>query len=304
MLRCLRLVCAAMLAAALLTPAAAHAATYSRTVTYGPYSVPGGSMDMPGMKTSLQLGVRKPCGDCYLTYFKADLVDASGKSVNMDDGAMLHHVVFASQWRSDATCSSSWLGLAGQRFFASGNERTTVDMPDGYGYRERWWDSWNMLVELMNMQAGARDLYVNVTFHYRSISDSVKAVTPLWLDINECGDSEYSIPAGYSDTTWHWTANMSGSVVDMIGHVHAYGEYVKSTDNTRGRTICKSDAMLDPMTHEVMSMSACKGTPSLATICKSDDIQLDSVYDSPVARNDVMGIMLGYVYPTTSGCTT
>jgi hypothetical protein len=48
----------------------------------------------------------------------------------MDTGPMLHHVVYTSQLRSDATCRGTALGLAGERFFASGNERNR-DHPSG-----------------------------------------------------------------------------------------------------------------------------------------------------------------------------
>jgi hypothetical protein len=85
---------------------------------------------MPGMKEALRLGVSRPCGECFITSFTPDLVDANGNRVDvMNDGLMLHHAVFASQWRSDATCSGAWLGLAGERFFASGNERSPGQAP-------------------------------------------------------------------------------------------------------------------------------------------------------------------------------
>jgi hypothetical protein len=41
-------------------------------------------------------------------------------------------------------------------------------------------------------------------------------------------------------------------------------------------------------------MDVCTGTP-LATIHTGDILRLHSVYSSDVRRDDVMGIMLGYV---------
>src|SRR5215207_11762453 len=100
------------------------------TVRYGPYTIPAGTMTDPGMvHNKLQFAVSRPCSDCFITKFKPDLVYADGSKATMDQGPMLHHAVWTSQWRSDATCGSSWLGLAGERFFASGNERTAISLP-------------------------------------------------------------------------------------------------------------------------------------------------------------------------------
>jgi hypothetical protein len=219
----------------------------------------------------------------------------------MSNDMMLHHAVFASQWRSDTTCSGTWLGLAGERFFASGNERSAITFPYGYGYRQRWYDSWNLLVELMNHSTVDKTVYLKMTYTYRDLGDPVQSVRPLWLDINLCGDSEYSIPATYPneyETTRDWTSTISGQVVGMIGHVHAWGVRVATTNESAGgQTICTSWAHKDEM-QEVMSMDVCEGDPFLATIHTGDILRLHSIYSSDVPRDDVMGIMLGYVHRT------
>jgi hypothetical protein len=108
----------------------AQAATSTKTVRYGPFTIPAGTTSDPGMiHNKLLFGVARPCVDCYITSFKPDLVYADGTRANPDSGPMLHHAVFTSQWRPDATCAGSWLGLAGERFFASGNERTAIKFP-------------------------------------------------------------------------------------------------------------------------------------------------------------------------------
>jgi len=284
-----------------LSPAVAHAG--SKTVRYGPFTVGAGSMDNPTMATKLKLAVSKPCGDCYITGFKPNLIYADGSTADMSDEGgmmMLHHAVFASQWRSDTTCSGSWLGLAGERFFASGNERSAIDLADGYGYRQRWYDQWNLLVELMNHSMSDKTVYLAVTYTYRSLYDSVKSVRPLWLDINLCGDSEYSIPAtapNEYETTRDWTSTFTGDVVGMIGHVHASGVRVSTTNESAGgQEICTSLAHPDDM-GEIMQMDVCTGSP-LATVHQGDILRLHSVYSSNVARDDVMGIMLGYFHRT------
>jgi hypothetical protein len=280
------------------SPAAPAAET---TVRYGPYTIPGGTMDAPGMlHNQLKLGVKRPCSDCYITAFEPDLVYADGARATMDQGPMLHHAVWTSQWRRDATCGSDWLGLAGERFFASGDERTAIAMPDGYGYRVRWYDSWNMLVDLMNHSEAQQTVYVQVKFTTRPWWAAVASVKPVWLDIDQCGDSEYSIPAGFSDTHWDWRVDVPGKVVAAIGHVHGHGVAVEATNESdlvegQPRSICRSQAELDADdVHRVMSMGTCTGDP-LARIAEGQTVRLHSEYSSAHAVNDVMGIMLTYI---------
>jgi hypothetical protein len=296
---------AGLLVASLLVAVApaepAHAATYTRVVRYGPFTIPGGTAADPGMiNNNLRFAVQRPCIDCYITSFTPDLVYADGTPATMDNGGvMLHHTVFTSQFRRDATCGNAWLGLAGERFFASGDERTAITFPAGYGYRVRWYDSWNQLVDLMNHSSTAKTVYVQVTYTYRPSWESVKTVRPVWLDIDQCGDSEYSIPAGFSERYWDWRVNVPGNVVAMIGHVHGHGVAVEATNESRGgQSICRSVAEPDPMDiHRVLSMSTCSGDP-LAVLQRDDIVRLHSEYQSAHAADDVMGIMLGYVNPS------
>jgi hypothetical protein len=280
--------------------ASAGAATYTKAVRYGPYTLPAATDPVAGSTFSrLNLAVRRPCADCFITSFKPDLLYEDGTRATMDTGAMLHHFVLASQFRTDATCGNTWLGLAGERFFASGNERTAISFPAGYGYRVRWYDSWNLLVDLMNHSTSAQTVYVQVTYRYRPYWESVKRVKPVWLDIDQCGDSEYSIPAGYSDTHWDWNVNVPGGVVAAIGHVHGHGIAVEATNESEGgKSICRSTATLDPIdVHSVLSMSTCTGDP-LAVLKSGQDVRLHSEYNSTHPADDVMGIMLLYIRPS------
>ncbi|HEX6256322.1 MAG TPA: hypothetical protein VFZ70_10995 [Euzebyales bacterium] len=265
---------------------------------YGPYTIPAASDLGPGKVDKLKLAVRRPCVGCYITSFTPDLVYADGTPATMDTGAMLHHFVLTNQARSDATCRNSWLGLAGERFFASGDERTAITFPAGYGYRVRWYDSWHLLVDLMNHSPEAKTVYIKVTYTYRQPWESVKPLKPVWLDIDQCGDSEYSIPAGPSDKHWDWNVNVPGKVVAMIGHVHGHGVAVEATNESRGgRSICLSKATLDSTdTHRVLEMSTCTGDP-LAVVKSGQVVRLHSMYDSPQPADDVMGIMLAYINP-------
>jgi hypothetical protein len=302
-----RLGVATIATGAVLLALGSTASAATKTVRYGPYTIPGGTHDAPGMiHNRLSFAVQRPCVDCHITSFKPDLVYADGTRANLDTGPMLHHFVLTSQFRRDATCGGSWLGLAGERFFASGNERTVLNLPAGYGYRVRWYDSWNLLVDLMNHMEGSKTVYVQVTYTYRASWESVKPVRPVWLDIDQCGDSEYWIPAGFSDTHWDWNVNVPGDVMAAIGHLHGDGVAIEATNETlqetnpdhTGAVICRSNATLDPNdVHNVLSMSSCTGTP-LATVKQGNLVRLHSMYQSSHEADDVMGIMLLYIRPT------
>jgi hypothetical protein len=293
----MRLVVLSGLAVVMLATAApAQGAT--TTVRYGPFTVPAASGATPGHLSTVRLAVARPCVACFITSFRPNLVYPDGSTADMETGMMLHHAVWSSQLLPDATCSGTALGLAGQRFFASGNERTVIGFPTGYGYRVRLYDIWHMLVDLMNTASSAQTVYVTVTYVYRWPWESVRRVTPVWLDIDQCGDSEYSIPAGPWDTHWEWSVNVPGRVVAGAGHVHGHGIAVEATNESRGgQSICRSDAELDPMdAHRVLSMSTCAGDP-LARLERGETVRLHSMYDSPHPADDVMGIMLLYVNP-------
>jgi hypothetical protein len=212
---------------------------------------------------------------------------------------MLHHFVLTNQFRSDATCGRTWLGLAGERFFASGNERTTITLPAGYGYRVYGWDRWNAFIDIMNMRPDPQTFYIDVTFAYRSAWENVRRVRPVWLDIDQCGDSEYAIPAGESEATRDWRANVEGAVVAVAGHVHDHGLRIEAANLSTGQTICNSTAGYggDPtyMGH-LESMSFCSGDP-LGLVDGGDTVRIRSLYNSPTAESDVMGIMLAYIHP-------
>jgi hypothetical protein len=292
-------VVAAGLLVAGLAPAV-EAATQVKVVRYGPFTIPAATDAGPGkVNNKLRFAVTRPCSDCYVTSFTPDLVYPDGSRATLATGVMLHHFVMTSQFRNDATCGGTWLGLAGERFFASGNERTLVQFPEGYGYRVRWYDSWNLLVDLMNHTSESKTVYVKLTYTYRPSWESVKRVKPVWLDIDQCRDSEYTIPSGFSDTHWDWNVNVPGRIVTMIGHLHGHGVAVEATNESRGGSlICRSEAELDPTdVHSVLSMSTCTGDP-LAVLKQGEGVRLHSMYQSSHPADDVMGIMLGYVHPS------
>jgi hypothetical protein len=249
---------------------------------------------MMGSMQDFMLPAQKPCGDCYIVGMTPNLVYPNGKIANYNTGAMLHHYVMFNNSAHDVSCPG-W----GQRAFGSGNERTPFVLPAGYGLPVKSTDNWSMLLELMNTSMHTQNVAVQVTYYTMPASAHLRAVTPLWLDERECGASDYPIPAGHSDAVWNYKvpATAAGDIVAIGGHQHDYGTHISLTNTTSHTLICNSRAGYgDIAAYEknIDYMSGCIGNP-VATIHAGDNLRLDSYYNSPVAENGVMGIMMAYV---------
>jgi hypothetical protein len=276
----------------------------STVVRYGSFKLNPMSMTMPMSSNTFNMmgnmqdfwvhGAQKPCSSCDIVGIVPNLVYPNGKTANYNTGAMLHHFVMFNGAARDVTCPN-WP----QRIFASGNERTGMVLPAGYGYRIAPGDYWNMLVELMNMSMRTQNVQVQVTYYYLPASANVRALTPMWLDENNCGNSDYAIPAGHSDKVWNYKvpATGAGDIVAIGGHLHDYGTHISLTDTTTGKLICDSKAaygQIPAYEKNIDYMSGCIGGP-LAVIRTGDMLRLNSYYNSPAANNDVMGIMAAWV---------
>lgn len=270
-----------------------------RTVTYGPFSVEpsmGSGHGHGGLNTSLG-DIEKPCEDCSIVAMSADLAEADGRSANFDTQSMLHHVVLFNQSAKDATCGG-WP----ERFFASGNERTPFLLPRGFGYEVAAGDRWRLITHLMNMGEQTKDLYIKVNFAYVDGTTDLQGVKPFWLDINNCGNSQYETPAGEHTEVRDFavTPEIAGRLVAIGGHLHDHGTHIAATDTTSGRQLCDAAAGYDNdpsyMGH-IDTVGGCLGR-SIATLAAGDNLQLRSSYDAPETLHDVMGIMVGYVAPS------
>jgi hypothetical protein len=79
-----------------------------------------------------------------------------------------------------------------------------------------------------------------MTFQW--VSSGVEGIRPMWLDFDQCDDSERGLPAGYSDTHWDWRADRSGYVKTIGGHVHDHGISIAWQNRSRSRHVFASVA--------------------------------------------------------------
>jgi hypothetical protein len=215
----------------------------TKVVSYGPFTVPaaiGTQPEQEGMlRNGLKFGIGMPCTDCYITSMQAGLRLADGRVGDVDTGQMLHHIVLAASPRSDTTCGTTLLAFLGERFFASGDERTRARFPAGYGYPVRPGETWNMMYELMNETLEPSVVSVEMTFEWvPRTTAGMKALRPVWLDVGTCLASAVPAQTGSYSYTSNWTATVAGPIIGIGGHLHDGGTHLALTDATSGQPIC------------------------------------------------------------------
>ena len=178
---------------------------------YGPFTVPAN-----GQIHNVPLSVPAPCTNCRITDMVPNLVfDGSGATANLDNGLMLHHVVLFNPAQTGIGCPIS------EPFFGAGNERTHLHLPTPFGYTNTS-ANWNMITHVVNKSPTPRTVNFEVIFRERPLAETADT-RPLWLDIDSIcagGDSEYTIPTGYSDSHVNWTSPVTGRIIGMAGHLH------------------------------------------------------------------------------------
>ncbi len=282
---------------ALAAPAHALAGTQvltfrSAPITIGPFEV----------SQSLQLAP-SPSADGYVTAMSADVVDGAG-NIEPLEHVMLHHVVFGRGPGSDSTCG----GLGGERFYAAGEERATLQLPAGYGYANRATDRWGLLYMLMNHRNVRETVYVQYRVTYVT-GEQLAAVRPVWLDVRNCSsDPVFDVPGtgGRGSTfteSWLYRMPESGRFVAGAAHLHGGGIRLELANATCGTSVFTSwptwggpeprPVMHEPGPAHMSGFSSPGGIP----VSAGDTLKLSAVYDNSWPHTRVMGIMMAYLAP-------
>ena len=273
----------------------------SHPISVGPFGVVQGNELIPS-----------PSHDGYVVGISATVVDTNGVEEPIQN-VMLHHIVFAKVGVKDYACDR-FIGYDGERtpafaerFYAEGEERTTIQMPPGYGYPNRGSDRWGMVFMLMNHRPVPDDVYVQYTVRYAT-DETLTAVKPVWLDVRNCNaDPIFSVPGGgklfsaYSQSS-EFTMPESGTFVAGGAHLHGGGLRIEATDEAcANRVLFRSDPtwglpVIRPILHEngpkhMTTFAAADGIPVHA----GDRIRLTATYDDALPHTRVMGIMVLYL---------
>jgi stress up-regulated protein Nod 19 len=272
-------------------------------IRYGPFGLApagaGGDLDHANVAMP---NVPKPCDDCFILSAEPDLVYPDGTSANLDTGVMLHHAVFFNSGEQDTTCGRDWFFRnLGERFLASGNERTKRDFPPGYGYHLGTAPV-NAIFHVMNHSPSPKTVYFRYKIRWVPASEAagLRPVVPLWLDVNNCRDSEYDVPAGPSSERWQWRSTVTGRIVWTAGHVHTGGVRTTLRNTTTDRHICTAWASYGTKPAymgAIESMSTCVWD-GLGTVREGDTLDLEGYYHSAEAVPGAMTIMVAYLWKT------
>ena len=295
-------------------------------IKYGPYAQqaapenPDGSHGHWHSGNQFAFGVQKPCTNCYITGMTADLVYPDGTRAGYSTGSQLHHMVLFNQdaGRTDATCNVGFpfpLGaLFGQRFFASGDERTPILAPQGYGYYVGAGANWNLIWDLAGMSREPKTVFYQVTFNWVPAPADLTNLEPIWLDVAQCGFSTFTAPVGPSTKSWTWNVNRPGDIVGIGGHGHDGTINIEIKNDTTGQVICDSRAgyggdplYTDPEHHaeHISSMSTCYGKP-VAKVANGQQVTMRANYNMAKEDTGQMGIVMAFVgaprASTPGGC--
>lgn len=315
---------AVMLSALAATPATAEIKQYEfryGPVSVGPYQV---------LQKDMTFNIPKPDVDGYVTAMDVDVVDAEGKQVPINR-LMLHHIVFATYGRGDRTCneftawdSQSTLPAWAERFYAAGEERAKMRLPQGYGYPVKASEQWLMTYMMMNHRNRTDRAFIeyNVTV---DTNPNLKPVEPYWLDVEDCKfDPVYDVAGGKRRGSTHthtktWTVPKAGRIVAAGGHLHGGGK-----DLTLRRRGCPGGGEIyssrpvwgsrrhpfynvRPILHEpgpihMSGFTSAQGAP----VAAGEQVVLESNYDAALPHTRVMGILIAYLAPddsVTSRCS-
>jgi hypothetical protein len=160
---------------------------------------------------------------------------------------LLHHFVSFNPAQQGLGCPIA------EPFFGAGNERTHMHLPTPYGYTNTA-ANWNVVTHLVNKSGTARTVNIEVVYRYRPVNQTEDA-RPLWLDIDSIcsgGNSEYTIPTGYSDSHVNWTVPVDGRILGMNGHLHD----IDIIDSNPCSTHCASKGEAIALSAELVGGSA------------------------------------------------
>ena len=231
----------------------------------------------------------------YITSARATLVGRNGDPVSVHK-VHLHHAVWVNTEEDDLTCPD----LGADRFFATGKERTRMNLPNGYGY---YWSNdvsiWGMVAHLDAMHGdGQNNVYIKLKLGFTT-DPTITPITPVWVDVNgSCtNDVTFNVPKSTDGRNRYRVSAplempASGRFIGMGGHLHDGGVRLKLQNQTTNKQLFVSEAIYDRHDRWFLKrMTSFYGLPG-KPVAEGDDLKLTAVYNSTRRWKDAMGIMM------------
>jgi plastocyanin len=258
--------------------------------------------------------IPQPSVDGWVVGIRPNLRFADG-TVPAVDVVHLHHGVWLSFGKPDATAPLP------ERFFAAGEEKTTMALPAPYGYRYHTTDKWVLNYMLHNLTPQHQQVWV--TYDIDIIPDTASQAAamvnarPVWMDVQNGsvypvfdvlrggGDgTTYTFPdqakhpyAGKPAPLNKWTVDRDGVLIATAGHLHPGGLHTDLFDTRSGKTahLFRSDAKYyEPAGAVSWDVAMTATTPTWhVAVKKGDVLSTSATYDSKRASwYESMGIMV------------
>jgi plastocyanin len=189
---------------------------------YGPLTVKPGQNDVLLSPVSID----KPAYAGYMVRMKPNLVAVDPKTgstyVPEIQQLHLHHATWLSAVKDGINRQSpDWTKT--RPWFASGEEKTIADLPDGYGWPISPSDDWELLYMIHNLTTSSFQVYITYDIDYVATTAAqrlgLKAAYPIWLDVGPSNAANYGYPVfnvqrryGDANNTCTWPAQYCSDV--------------------------------------------------------------------------------------------
>ena len=264
--------------------------TLTQTFRYGPFTL-GPEGQLQGSPSS---GMPRPAGSFGLKGATFDVVDQNGTPVSSHD-VHLHHIVMTTSAHQDALCPSRR-----ERFIGAGMERTPINLPNPYAYLVSANEQWGSIWHLMNETSSTRTVYIQYTLKYQPGANATnsRSVEPWFMDITGCGNSTYDVPGNGGPGSVHvrsrsWQAPRDGMAVFAGGHLHLGGIDITLRDTAPGSPTCTGTATYHENPRHLATINSC---PMHEKVVSGHSYRVTARYENSQPLDDVMGIVLGYVW--------
>ena len=275
-----------------------HETPLGYTCFYGPFEVGPSGWE----KTKM---VPAPNEAGYITYARGTLVDRHNEPLSRHM-VHLHHAVWLNPVANDLT----WPEIP-ERFFATGKERTAMDLPAGYGY---YWSNgtnpgwpyygkrgWGMTAHLMGMHGMThKGVFIRLRLGFEGSSAALTPTRALWLDVNgsQTFDPTFDVAKGSGDNgrfkiSDTLDAPVSGELIGAAGHLHDGGIRLTLRNATQNEHIFTSRALYEDDQRWFLTGMESWYDEQGVSIVEGDDLEVTAVYDDTHNWDDAMGIMLG-----------
>lgn len=240
--------------------------------------------------------------DGWLLGYTPKLTDSSGGAV---PGRLLHHTAFWNVNRPDFLCHNKE-----EHIFGAGSEMNVWPPLPGYGYRVHKGDLIRIETMVYNpTAAGYSAVWLEVAIQYAPApaADSpadpapVKTVYPAWIDVQECRDSGYDLPAGKSTRTGILALQYNGALLGVGGHLHDYGHELLLRDAATQKEIARLEAKTDSSGNLISTPIKTFFETGGYALKRGDRLEVSATYDNLSGKlipQGAMGIVVGYFLPS------